>query len=129
MVRARQLLAALGLLLIAACTPQPNTPPGPDPATLSPGAAAGKALIYQRNCGGCHTIPGIPGAEGIVGPNLAGVASRTTLAGGVVPNNNPDDLKNWIQHPDSLKPGTGMPNLGLSDQQATQIVAYLELLK
>jgi cytochrome c1 len=74
-------------------------------------------------------IPGVPGAEGVIGPSLAGVATRTTLAGGAVPNNSPDDLKSWIEHPDTLKPGTSMPNLGLTDQQATQIVAYLELLR
>jgi cytochrome c len=86
-------------------------------------------VIQQKGCGGCHVIPGVPGAEGAVGPSLAGVASRTTLAGGAVPNNSPADLENWIQHPDTLKPGTSMPNLGLTDQQATQVVAYLELLK
>jgi cytochrome c1 len=125
--RAPFLLAVLGLLLATGCAPHPNTPPGPQ-ATLSADAQAGEMLIQQKGCGGCHVIPGVPGAEGVIGPSLAGVASRTTLAGGAVPNNSPDDLKNWIEHPDTLKPGTSMPNLGLTDQQATQVVAYLELL-
>ena len=90
---------------------------------------AGKALIAQKGCGACHTAPGVTGATGTVGPNLAGVGSRTTIAGGAVPNNGPDDLKKWIMNPPALKPGTAMPNLGLSDDDATKIVAYLETLK
>jgi cytochrome c2 len=92
-------------------------------------AAEGQMLIASEPCVGCHTIPGIPGANGTVGPNLAGVASRNKIAGGAVNNNGPDDLKAWIMNPPGEKPGTIMPNLGLTDDQATKIVAYLELLK
>lgn len=100
-------------------------------APLVPGspAAEGAMLIANEPCIGCHTIPGIPGATGTVGPNLGGVASRPKIAGGVVPNTGPDDLKAWILNPPSLKPGTAMPNLGLTDEQATEIAAYLETLK
>jgi cytochrome c1 len=86
-------------------------------------------VIQQKGCGGCHTIPGIPGANGTVGPNLAGVASRPTIAGGVVQNTGPDAIKRWILNPPAVKPGTIMPNLGLTDEQATNVVAYLETLK
>ncbi len=92
-------------------------------------AADGQQIIASKPCVGCHTIPGIPGANGTVGPNLAGVASRTKIAGGAVANNGPDDLKGWIMNPPAKKPGTLMPNLGLTDDEATKIVAYLELLK
>jgi cytochrome c1 len=71
----------------------------------------------------------VPGASGTIGPNLTGVASRTRIAGGAVPNNGPDDLKRWIMNPPALKPGTAMPNLGLSDDDATKIVAFLETLR
>jgi cytochrome c len=98
---------------------------------IEPGspAAEGQALIASKPCVGCHTIPGIPGANGTIGPNLGGVASRTKIAGGAVNNTGPDDLKKWIMNPPALKPGTLMPNLGLTDDEATKIVAYLELLK
>ena len=46
-----------------------------------------------------------------------------------MPNNGPDDVKRWIMNPQALKPGTAMPNLGLSDDDATKIVAFLETLK
>lgn len=98
---------------------------------IEPGspAAEGQQIIASKPCVGCHTIPGIPGANGTVGPNLAGVASRTKIAGGAVNNNGPDDLKKWIMNPPAEKPGTLMPNLGLTDDEATKIVAYLETLK
>ena len=100
--------------------------PAVDPGTP---AAEGQQIIAGKPCVGCHTIPGIPGATGTVGPNLGGVASRTKIAGGAVNNSGPDDLKKWIMNPPGLKPGTLMPNLGLTDDEATKIVAYLELLK
>jgi cytochrome c2 len=101
---------------------------GPEVAPGSP-AAEGRDIIASKPCVGCHTIPGVPGANGTVGPNLGGVASRTKIAGGAVPNNGPDDLKAWIMNPPGLKPGTAMPNVGLTDDEATKIVAYLETLK
>ncbi|MBV9897644.1 MAG: cytochrome c oxidase subunit II [Chloroflexi bacterium] len=107
--------------------PAPANPPQPAPGGGDP--AVGAQLIQQKGCGGCHTIPNIPGANGTIGPNLAGVASRNRIAGGAVPNNGPNDLKAWIMNPPGLKPGTIMPNLGLTDQEATNIVAYLETLK
>ncbi len=92
-------------------------------------AAEGMQLIPLKQCPSCHTIPGIQGATGTVGPNLAGVASRTKIAGGAVDNKGPDDLKAWIEDPPSKKPGTAMPKVGLSDDEATKIAAYLETLK
>jgi cytochrome c oxidase subunit 2 len=106
-------------------------PPPPAPAAPPAGASPdeGRVLVAQKGCGGCHVIPGVPGASGTIGPSLAGVASRPRIAGGAVANNGPDDLKRWIMNPQALKPGTAMPNLGLSDDDATKIVAFLETLK
>jgi cytochrome c len=101
---------------------------GPQVEPGSP-AAAGVALLTSKPCAGCHVIPGVPGATGTTGPSLAGVASRMKIAGGAVDNKGPDDLKAWILNPASKKPGTIMPNVGLSDDEATNIVAYLETLK
>ena len=86
-------------------------------------------MIAQKGCGAVTPFPGVPGANGSIGPNLAGVASRPRIAGGAVPNTGPDDLKKWIMNPSALKPGTAMPTLGLSDDEATKIVAFLETLK
>jgi len=106
---------------------------GPAPGAPAGGGAADadadKALVGQKGCGGCHTIPGVAGATGTVGPNLAGVAARNRIAGGAVANNGPDDLKKWILDPPASKPGTLMPKLGLTDDEATRIAAFLETLK
>jgi cytochrome c len=125
------LLAVGALLLAGGCAPSGGASAAPPPptGTLSPDAQAGQRLMAQKGCGACHIIPGVSGANGVVGPSLAGVASRATIAGGAVPNRGPDDLKKWIMDPPALKPDTQMPNLGLSDDEATKIVAYLELLK
>jgi len=47
------------------------------------------------------------------------------IASGVVPNNSPDDLAAWIANAPALKPGTAMPNLGLSPDAAAVAAAYL----
>jgi cytochrome c len=122
---------------VAACAPAASSPPGGG-APAKPGAlptpnptavAEGQVLIGQKGCAGCHIIPGIPGATGTVGPNLTGVATRESIAGGAVMNNGPDDIKRWILDPPSIKPGTQMPKLGLTDDEATKITAYLETLR
>jgi cytochrome c1 len=124
--------AALALGVAACSSPQAATkPPAPKPGAPTPDPAfveQGKQLVAQKGCGGCHTIPGVAGASGTIGPNLAGVANRTTIAGGAVPNNGPDDLKRWVMNPPGVKPGTAMPNLNLTDDEATKIAAFLETL-
>src|SRR5713226_8604913 len=98
---------------------------------LSPQEQQGVKVIRQRGCGSCHTIPNIPGASGTIGPNLGpngdipAIKDRKTIAGGAVPNNSVDDLAKWIMDPPSLKPGTAMPKLGLSPDEAAAAAAYL----
>ena len=130
-------LAAFLALALSGCAPTPQTA-APAATAVAPGAAKpadpaaaqqGQQLLAQKGCGGCHTVPGVAGATGTVGPGLAGVASRTSIAGGVVPNYSPADLQRWILDPPAVKPGTQMPKLGLTDQEAQQIVAYLETLQ
>lgn len=100
-------------------------------AALQPGTPAyeGAQIIAQKPCTGCHTIPGVPGATGVVGPNLGGLASRPKIAGGAVANSGPDDLTKWISDPAAAKPGTPMPKVPLTEDELTKIVAFLETLK
>ena len=86
----------------------------------------GRVAIEHFGCGSCHMIPGIRSAGGTVGPNLAGIADRSIVAG-VVPNT-PDELVRWIVMPQSMVPGNAMPNLGVSDGEARDIAAYLYTL-
>lgn len=83
----------------------------------------GEAAIGKYGCGACHQIPGIPGARGRVGPSLKGVAGRIMLAGEI--SNSPANMTLWVQHPQLVEPGTDMPELGMSDQEARDIAAYL----
>jgi cytochrome c len=87
----------------------------------------GKAAISKYGCGTCHTIPGVRGANALVGPNLDQVASRMYVAG-VLPNT-PDNMIRWVQHPRDVDPLTAMPNLGVTDQDARDIAGYLYTLK
>jgi mono/diheme cytochrome c family protein len=116
---------------IVALPKQPDVQTLPFYQALGPQEQQGVNVILQRGCGGCHTIPNIPGATGNVGPNLGPtgdlppVSQRKTIAGGVVPNNSTQDLAAWIMDPPSLKPGTAMPKLGLSADEAAAAAAYL----
>lgn len=89
--------------------------------------ARGRAIIANYGCGKCHTIPGIRGANGVVGPPLQSLAQRTYI-GGNFPNN-PGTLTRWIMNPQAMKPKTAMPSLGLTESQSRDVVAYLETLK
>lgn len=86
-------------------------------------AAHGKQLISSYGCGACHVVPGVDGARGLVGPPLLYFSQRTMVAGELP--NTPENLAHWIQHPREVEPKTAMPDLGLSLDQANDIVAYL----
>ena len=80
--------------------------------------------MRQYGCPACHVIPGLAGASGQVGPNRAGVGQRSYLAG-TIPNT-PDNLATWIMHPQQFRPGTAMPEMGVTQQDAHRIVEFLE---
>ncbi len=92
---------------------------------MVPGADPQKAdlAIRKYGCGTCHTIPGIAGANGTVGPDLSNVTLHSFLAGEL--SNTPDNLILWIQHPQQVKPGTAMPDMGVTNADARNIAAYL----
>lgn len=90
-------------------------------------AKLGQADFEREACFACHTISGTM-AFGTNGPNLTHLMSRETLASGIIPNN-AQNLKAWIADPDTFKPGSLMPALHLSDQENSEITAYLLTLK
>ncbi len=87
----------------------------------------GRRVIAAYECGVCHVIPGVRGAHGIVGPPLTDFGRRQFI-GGVVPNE-PTMLVRWVQDAPSIAPHTGMPDLGLSDDEARHVAAYLYTLR
>lgn len=116
----RVLLA--GVVLLAGCGA--DTPVRP---VAGGDAMAGRKLIGNYGCGSCHVIPGIGGANGMVGPPLTHFAQRAFIAGQVT--NNADFLVRWITVPQAIEPGTAMPNLGVTEGQARSIAAYLYTLR
>ena len=110
-MRARELALCL-MMASAACGPQ-----------LDVGETRGARAIQSRGCGGCHEIGGVPGASGRVGPPLKGVTSRMYVGGMLL--NTPQNLALWIRDPRSVNPKTAMPTLGVTEEEAEDISAYL----
>ncbi len=96
--------------------------PAAPPATEA--AARGAALFLAQGCGGCHAVRGTE-AEGQVGPDLTHLASRVTLAAGILPMTQ-EALRDWLRDPAAIKPGVEMPGYGhLSEAQLSDLAAYL----
>jgi cytochrome c len=89
-------------------------------------AKAGSVAIRHYGCQGCHTIPGIPGANGVVGPPLVNMAQRVYIAGSLP--NTADNLMKWIQKPQEMRPHTAMPDMNVTDQESRDIAAYLYMV-
>jgi cytochrome c oxidase subunit 2 len=98
------------------------------PSTPAPGspAAAGAELFTSKGCGGCHTVEGV--SRGRVGPNLTHFASRTSFAGSMF-EMNAENIAEWLRDPPGVKPGSKMPDLNLSADETTKLVAYLQSLR
>jgi len=115
--RAARAVLAVGVTAAGACSrAAASAVPGGD-------VARGKTAIAAMGCGACHTVSGVPGANGEVGPPLSDVARRSIIAGELA--NTPDNMVRWIRDPQAIEANTAMPNLGVSDQTARDIVAYL----
>lgn len=122
--RRAALAAACALLLgaLPACSSDvaPLRVPGGD-------AGRGKALVAQYQCGACHAIPGVSGARGKVGPTLDRFGRRSYIAGHIP--NLPDHLVRWLVNPPAVVPGTPMPALGVSEDEARHMAAFLYTLE
>ena len=82
-----------------------------------------KALLEDKACGGRHIIPGVKDAWGEAGPSLKGLSKRARIIRNSVENNE-ENLRSWLRDPNVLKPGTLMPNLGLTDEEVEILIRY-----
>jgi cytochrome c1 len=98
-------------------------------ATRVPGgnAAKGRELLVQFQCGACHTIPGVEAARSTAGPPLDTFGRQSYVAGRLP--NYPEPLVRWIVDPPGVKPGTLMPKLGVTPEDARHMAAYLYTLR
>jgi cytochrome c len=90
------------------------------------GGAANRSapnLMIQYGCPTCHVISGVPGAVGKVGPPLESLGQRSYLAGTL--SNTPGNLEHWLMHPQSIHPGTAMPEMGVTPADAREIGKFL----
>jgi mono/diheme cytochrome c family protein len=83
-------------------------------------------IAIANGCAGCHVIHGVPGAAGVVGPPLNGMAERVYIAGQL--KNTPDNLIRWIRDSRRINPRTAMPSTHISEQEARDVAAYLYAL-
>ncbi len=96
-------------------------------AAVAGNAARGKVALEQYACASCHVIPGVVAPPGRIGPTLAAMGDRSILAGMLA--NRPEEMIAWIRHPQTVNPGAAMPDMGVSEQDALDIAAYLEALR
>ena len=123
-----KLSLAFGLLLGALALTACNQEAERQAAAMTGGdPTRGRTAISRYGCATCHTIPGIRGADALVGPPLNQMASRSYIAG-VLPNT-PDNMIRWIENPPQVDHLTVMPNLGVSERDARDIAGYLYTLK
>jgi cytochrome c2 len=119
---------ALTLALLAGCESGGPSAIEKKAAEMTGGEPSrGKDVIRRYGCSSCHTIPGVEGARGQVGPSLEGIASRAYLAGKLP--NTPANMIKWIRTPQDVQPGTAMPELGVTEQDGKDIAAYLYTLQ
>jgi cytochrome c oxidase subunit II len=101
---------------------RPAPPPPPDVLAIMQGVST--------PCGGCHTINGVEGFGGRIGPDLTHFADRSRFAGWMF-ENTPENLAAWIRDAPSRKPGSVMPSFAgeLSQGEVDALVAYLRSLE
>jgi cytochrome c oxidase subunit II len=97
------------------------------PAVNNEAVAEGRRIFETTACVNCHAIAGTV-ANGRFGPDLTHLMSRDTIASGAA-TNTPENLRDWIQNPDSIKPGSLMPAMQLNEKDMDALTAYLLTLR
>jgi len=92
-----------------------------DPRSDATLPQTGVQLFVNKGCYGCHKKYSSVGC-----PTLVGFSERSLIAGRVP--NTPDNLRKWLKNPASIKRGSRMPNLGLTDQEVEVLIIYIQSL-
>lgn len=120
------LAAAAGCVALAACD---DAPPIDAAYRHVEGGSPERGLraMARYQCGSCHAIPGAVTHGVRAGPPLDGFGRRSYI-GGRLPSA-PDTLQRWLRDPKALEPRTTMPHVGVTDEDARDIAAYLLSLR
>lgn len=113
--------------------------PGTTEALTSTARKGQEIFMSTGACLACHTIEGVPGAMGVLGPNLTGLANKQTFASGVMDLNR-ENLRQWLKNPNDVKPGNRMSeqapvyqtadgNISLTEKEVSALIEYLLSLK
>ena len=105
----------VGKMQLNGFPPEPILLPVATAGTATVAKQANRPKVFNQMCIACHALEGQGGA---VGPKLDGVGSRMTMK----------QIEVWLKDPSKVKPGTAMPNLGLSEESTTELAAYLSTL-
>ena len=116
-------LVVVVTVLASGCKPQEKEQAQARTAQLE----RGRLLLAQYQCGSCHTIPDVQAARGRTGPTLVAFGRRSYIAGQVP--NRPEPLARWLVAPAAVVPGTTMPAMGVSPEDARDMAAYLLALE
>lgn len=119
----------LGLLVLLASSSGCQVPglalPLPLESTIVPtgNPRRGRDLMRTYGCISCHAVPDLSAVPSFVGPPLERWPERNYIAGQYA--NTPANLIAWLENPQALKPGTAMPYMGVTPQDAADLAAFL----
>jgi cytochrome c oxidase subunit II len=99
----------------------------PQPQPEDPRIEEGRQVFFGSSCVYCHTVAG-HGPPNTIGPDLTHLASRETIAGGILPNDRAH-LGGWIIDPQAQKPGNLMPGTQIAGDELAALIDYLESLE
>lgn len=106
-------------LMLTGCTGE-STPPRAE-------VGRGIVALQDYGCGACHRIPGVAGANGVVGPPLADLRRQVYIAGNLP--NTVDNMIRWIREPQAIVPQSVMPDMHVTQDDARSMTAYLRSLE
>ncbi len=98
-----------------------------------PGATSisnGKQLVVEKGCLGCHEFRG---RGGTLGPEITYVGDKTVHDYDFSNLHGERTVEDWLfqhfKHPDQVSPGSVMPEMDLSDEEARQLTEYMLSLR
>ena len=123
------MLACLSRTLVLACATLVacDGPPDRTPTLGDASAANGLRLVAEKGCVACHAFPGVKWPRGGLGPSLEDFARQGLIAGRLP--NQPGVLMQFVRNAPALVPGTAMPAISMTDQEARDVATYLLTLK
>ena len=113
----------LACLSLVAC----DGPPDRTPTLGDADAAKGRLLVTDKGCVACHTFPDVKWPRGGLGPSLHDFARQGLIAGRLP--NQAGVLMQFVRNAPALVPGTAMPAISMTDQEARDVTAYLLTLQ